>query len=114
MIGQLVLRFIVAGLGVSAFAVAGQGLKPDSFAGLFGAAPAVAAVSLAFAARERPPREFATECAAMCLGAIALTAYSIVCAQFIRLARLPVWLSAGLSWSIWIIVAISLSLGFAA
>jgi len=44
---QLAFRFIVGGLLVSFFAVIGDGLKPKSFAGLFGAAPSVALATLA-------------------------------------------------------------------
>jgi len=46
---QLAFRFIVGGLLVSFFAVIGDGLKPKSFAGLFGAAPSVALATLALA-----------------------------------------------------------------
>jgi len=113
MIGQLVLRFFVGGLGVSVFAAIGQGLKPDSFAGLFGAAPSVAAISLAFAASQHSASYVVTECEAMCLGAVALTIYSLVCAGLTRLRPLPVWLSAGSSWLVWLAVAAGLGFGFA-
>ncbi len=38
-IGEIFVRFIIGGLFVSAFAVLGDNLKPQSFVGLFGAAP---------------------------------------------------------------------------
>jgi hypothetical protein len=37
-----VVRFLVGGILVSAFAMLGDILRPKSFAGLFGAAPSVA------------------------------------------------------------------------
>ena len=40
--GEIILRFILGGAIVSAFAAMGDMLKPKSFAGLFGAAPSVA------------------------------------------------------------------------
>ncbi|MBV9438058.1 MAG: DUF3147 family protein, partial [Acidobacteria bacterium] len=43
---DLVLRFVIGGLVVSAFALIGDLLKPKSFAGLFGAAPSVALATL--------------------------------------------------------------------
>ena len=112
MLGDLAWRFIVGGLGVSAFSAMGQGLKPDSFAGLFGAAPAVAAVSLAFAAHDYPASDVASECEAMCLGAIALMLYSLACGWLIRFRRFPVWLSAGAGWALWLLGAGVLHWGF--
>jgi hypothetical protein len=37
-----IIRFVVGGLAVSAFAVLGDVFRPKSFAGLFGAAPSIA------------------------------------------------------------------------
>lgn len=108
MVGDVLLRFVVGGLGVSAFAAGGQGLKPDSFAGLFGAAPSVAAVSLALATRSHPENYVAVECWAMCLGAIALAIYSLACSQLTRMVRVPVWVSAGAGWTVWLLVAAAL------
>src|SRR5277367_5214405 len=48
---ETIIRFIVGGLFVSAFAALGTVLKPKSFAGLFGAAPSVALASLVLTAR---------------------------------------------------------------
>ncbi len=42
MSGELLIRFVVGGLVVSAFAVVGDTLKPKTFAGLVGGAPSVA------------------------------------------------------------------------
>jgi hypothetical protein len=44
---ELILRFLIGGTLVSAFALIGDLLRPKSFAGLFGAAPSVALASLA-------------------------------------------------------------------
>ena len=44
-----VIRFLAGGLVVSLFAVAGDVLRPKSFAGLFGAAPSVALATLTLA-----------------------------------------------------------------
>ena len=43
---DVLIRFIIGGLFVCAFAVLGDSLKPKSFAGLFGAAPSVALATL--------------------------------------------------------------------
>ena len=44
---EMLFRFLVGGIVVSAFATLGDVLKPKSFAGLFGAAPSVALATLA-------------------------------------------------------------------
>ena len=43
---QILIRFLVGGAFVSAFAIIGDLLKPKSFAGLFGAAPSVELATL--------------------------------------------------------------------
>ncbi len=40
---EILYRFLIGGLVVSAFALIGDLLKPKSFAGLFGAAPSIRA-----------------------------------------------------------------------
>jgi hypothetical protein len=44
---EAVLRFLIGGFIVSAFAVLGDLFEPKSFAGIFGAAPSVALATLA-------------------------------------------------------------------
>jgi hypothetical protein len=46
---DLLLRFVIGGLVVCAFALIGDLFKPKSFGGLFGAAPSVAIATLALA-----------------------------------------------------------------
>jgi hypothetical protein len=46
---EYLLRFVVGGVVVSAFAILGDVLRPKSFAGLFGAAPSVALATLGIA-----------------------------------------------------------------
>lgn len=46
---EYVIRFLVGGVVVSAFAMLGDVLRPKSFAGLFGAAPSVALSTLGIA-----------------------------------------------------------------
>jgi hypothetical protein len=43
---EIVVRFIAGGFIISVFALIGDVLKPKTFAGLFGAAPSVALVTL--------------------------------------------------------------------
>lgn len=46
---EYVVRFLVGGVVVSAFAMLGDALRPKSFAGLFAAAPSVALATLGIA-----------------------------------------------------------------
>jgi Protein of unknown function (DUF3147) len=73
---QLLVRFVVGGLFVSAFAVLGTILKPKSFAGLFGAAPSVALASLILTARTEGQAYSAHESRSMLAGAIAFLTYA--------------------------------------
>lgn len=47
MLRELAVRFVLGGLIVSLFSVAGELWRPKTFSGLFGAAPSVALASLA-------------------------------------------------------------------
>jgi hypothetical protein len=47
LIAEYVLRFVIGGLAVSAFATLGGIFRPKSFAGLFGAAPSISIATLA-------------------------------------------------------------------
>ena len=46
---EYLVRFLIGGVVVSAFAMLGDMLRPKSFAGLFGAAPSVALGTLGIA-----------------------------------------------------------------
>jgi hypothetical protein len=73
---QLLIRFLVGGLFVSAFAVVGTILKPKSFAGLFGAAPSVALATLALTIATDGKSYAAVEARSMLGGAAAFIAYA--------------------------------------
>ena len=73
---QILIRFLVGGAVVSAFAIIGDLLKPKSFAGLFGAAPSVALATLGLMVATEGASYAATEARSMMVGAIAFTAYA--------------------------------------
>ena len=50
---EILLRFLIGGAVVSAFALLGDLFKPKSFAGLFGAAPSVALATLGLTVAKR-------------------------------------------------------------
>lgn len=103
---QLIFRFVVGGFIVCLFAVIGDGLKPKSFAGLFGAAPSVALATLALTIFSDGKSYAAVEARSMILGAVAFFLYSCVCmyvlakykfgATRVSVSALLVWLACAL------------------
>jgi len=110
---DILLRFFIGGLVVSAFAALGDVLKPKSFAGLFGAAPSVALATLGLTTASESARYAATEARSMVAGAIAFFAYASLVSALLMRARqsalavtmwaLPLWLGIGLAlWWMWL------------
>jgi hypothetical protein len=87
---EYVVRFLVGGIVVSAFATLGDILSPKSFAGLFGAAPSVALATLGITVYRH--------------GAD----YSVVVCQLLIRARLRAAPASLLSLGVWLIVAFGL------
>lgn len=85
MLGQLIVRFLVGGAAVSAFAVLGDIVKPKSFAGLFGAAPSVAIATLSLTILADGKAYAAAEARSMMAGSVALLIYTwLVCQALMR------------------------------
>jgi hypothetical protein len=98
---EYVIRFLVGGVLVSAFAVLGDVLRPKSFAGLFGAAPSVALATLGISVYQHGSAYAGLQSLSMMAGAIALAVYSLtVCQLLIRaqLRALPATLLAVIVW----------------
>ena len=70
---EYVIRFLLGGTVVSAFAMLGDILRPKSFAGLFGAAPSVALATLGIAIYRHGGGYAALQSRSMMAGAIALS-----------------------------------------
>jgi len=87
-LGDIIIRFVIGGAFVSAFAVIGSMLKPKSFAGLFGAAPSVALATLALTISKEGKHYAAVEARSMIIGAAALLIYSIVVLHVLKSTRL--------------------------
>ena len=106
---QLLLRFLIGGTLVSLFALAGDVLRPKSFAGLFGAAPSVALATLALTVWQSGVAVAAIEARSMSVAAGAFVAYSWVSARLLQrgdwssaaagVLALVVWaLAAAIAW----------------
>jgi hypothetical protein len=86
MIWPLIIRFVVGGALVSLFALAGDVFKPKTFAGLFGAAPAIALATLVLSIHTYGAAYGRVEARSEVIGAVAL----FVCASAIS-ASLHRW-----------------------
>jgi hypothetical protein len=109
---QLIFRFVVGGLIVSAFASFGDVVKPKSFAGLFAAAPSVALATLGLTVVTDGKFYAAAEGRSMIAAAIALFLYATVAMRLIMkyslhaglaaICAIPVWFVCGLG--LWLAV----------
>lgn len=108
---QLLCRFLVGGVVVSAFAVIGDLLKPKSFAGLFGAAPSVALATLALTVISDGSAYAAIEAQSMMAGCIAFFVYVSavswimmrykVKALWVTVCAIPLWFAV--AFGLWMI-----------
>lgn len=105
---EYIVRFLVGGAVVSAFAMLGDVLRPKSFAGLFGAAPSVALATLGIAVYQHGAGYAATQSRSMIAGAIALGVYAVVVCHLLIRARLRAAPATLLSLVVWLIVALGL------
>lgn len=105
---ELLVRFLVGGAAVCAFAAIGQLFNPKTFSGLFGAAPSVAIASLALAFAAHSKSYVAFEASTMIIGSIAMLVYSVACIALTRRKHTAVWLDAAIAWIAWFVVAFSL------
>lgn len=105
---ELVIRFLLGGAIVSAFAAIGELFRPKTFSGLFGAAPSVALATLALAFHQKGPDYVATEAKAMLIGCVGMLAYCIACVIVAKRKHVPVWLGAGLAWIAWFAAAFAI------
>lgn len=106
---QILIRFLVGGAVVSAFAIIGDLLKPKSFAGLFGAAPSVALATLGLTVATEGASYAASEARSMMAGAIAFMAYASCVswvmmrykakALWVTVGAVPLWL--GIAFGLW-------------
>jgi hypothetical protein len=98
---ELLIRVLIGGAIVSLFALAGDVLKPKSFAGLFAAAPSVALASLTLTIVNDGAGYAAVEARSMAVAALGFFLYARCCAYLMgarhltalsaTLWSLPVW-----------------------
>jgi hypothetical protein len=105
MVGEMAVRFLLGGLVVSLFAGFAEMCQPKTFAGIFGAAPSVALVTLMLAYHKEGAPYVASEARSMVVGALGLAVYSSYCVASSKTQKIPVWLGAAIGWAIWLAVS---------
>lgn len=99
---EILLRFVVGGIVVSAFAWLGDILNPKSFAGLFGAAPSVAIATLVLTVSTAGKEYASVEARSMILGAVPFFFYAWMVSWLLIRRQLPVLPATGLSIVLWV------------
>jgi hypothetical protein len=98
---ELVIRFLIGGLLVSAFAMLGDLWRPKTFAGLFGAAPSIALASLGLAFISKGADEASVAACSMVLGAVAILCYSLVVGRLLLRGVHPTLVVTAAGVSVW-------------
>jgi len=105
---QLIVRFLVGGAIVSAFALLADLLHPKGFAGLFAAAPSVALATLTLTVAAEGPRYAAIEARSMIAGEVAFIAYAVGCTYCLGVRHTRSMPTAVLLLALWGAVALGL------
>jgi hypothetical protein len=108
-VNETLLRVIVGGTVVSAFALLGDLLKPKTFAGLLGAAPSVALATLVLTVTKDGKAYASLEARSMIFGALAFFVYASVVSRLLIRRHLPVLPVASLALLVWFVGAFGLS-----
>jgi Protein of unknown function (DUF3147) len=109
---DILLRIIIGGVAVSAFAMLGELLKPKSFAGLFGAAPSVSLATLVLTVMKEGKTYASIEARSMVLGAVAFIIYAAIISRLMIRRRMQVLSATTLGIGIWVACAFGLWYGF--
>jgi len=102
---EILLRALIGGVVVSAFALLGDAFKPKRFAGLFGAAPSVALASLSIAIAAKGQSYASLEARSMVGGAIAFFVYAYCVCIVMMKHKLSAMMSTVSLMSVWAAVA---------
>jgi hypothetical protein len=107
-----VVRFLIGGTIVSAFALIGDVLKPKGFAGLFGAAPSVALATLGLTIATEGKLYATVEARSMVAGAAAFFLYALACLYAIGMRHFKAAPATVALLSIWVVSAFGLWAAF--
>jgi len=104
-VNDLMLRFALGGTAVSLFSAVAELFKPKTFSGIFGAAPAVALISLGLTFAQRGSAVVHDHARGMVCGGVAFLAYTCACVFTTSKTRIPVWAGAISCWAVWFLIA---------
>jgi ABC-type multidrug transport system permease subunit len=105
---EYVIRFVLGGVVVSAFAMLADLLRPKSFAGLFGAAPSVALATLGIAVLKHGAGYASTQSSSMIAGTVALVLYGAVVCHLLMRTRMQALPATAVGTAAWLVTAIGL------
>ena len=105
---EFLLRFLIGGALVSAFAVLGDLFKPKSFAGLFGAAPSIALATVVLTINTEGAAYVATEARSMVAGAVAFFIYASCASWLLVRYKFPALAATSSMILVWLAVALGL------
>ena len=103
---QYLLRFVIGGVIVSAFAALGGIVKPKSFAGLFGASPSVALATLGLTIHGSGKQFASAESCSMIAGALAFCLYASVSCHLLAKRRLSAATVSIGGLGLWLVAAL--------
>jgi len=103
---ELILRFLIGGAIVSAFALLGDLFEPKSFAGIFGAAPSVALATLALTITAKGKDYAATELRSTIIGAFAFLVYAYFVGRLLLKQKLSTFPVCTMLIVVWLGIAI--------
>jgi uncharacterized membrane protein (GlpM family) len=99
----LLLRGLVGGTFVAAFAVLSELVRPKSFAGVFGAAPSIALASLLVTIADKGEQAARIQSLSMVLASFAMLAYCLT--AVVTLDRFGALRGSALAFVSWVVVA---------
>lgn len=105
---ELLLRALIGGAVVSAFAQLGDLFKPKRFAGLFGAAPSVALATIGLTIASKGREYAAVEARSMIGGALAFLVYAVVVSWLMMRYKLPAMYVTLVTFFFWLGIAMGL------
>ncbi len=98
MVIELVVRFVLGGVVVTAFAMLGDVLQPKSFAGIFGAAPSVALATLGLTFASHGGSYSGLEGRSMIAGSAAFLLYAVLTSRLLLKRAGNTLVVAGIAW----------------
>jgi hypothetical protein len=98
---QEIIRFLIGGLVVSAFAALGEVFHPKSFAGLFGAAPLIALATLALTIGVSGKAYASVEARSMIFGSAGFCLYAALCSRVLMRHKLSALTTTVMLLPVW-------------